>query len=156
KIQLKYSRGGAVTEISVTLADRLQMCETAAQAGSAEAANRLAGMYFQGDGVTKDAVMGRSWLKRAAGLGSSPGQGAWGDVLWSGDGGTADPVEAVRWYRKAADAGEAGGMFMTGVSLALGKGNVKDPVQAMPWFRKAADKDFPAAYSSLGYAYETG
>ena len=59
----------------------------AAGYGFVQAQYRLATMYYQGLGVTKDLAAARSWYKRSSDNGHAPSQKRFGMMIATGEGG---------------------------------------------------------------------
>jgi hypothetical protein len=77
-----------------------------AQKGSADAQNRLAGMYQQGQGVKKDMALALRWWEKAAMQGHALAQLSLGKLYAQGDDVQHDPHLAAYWLDLAAAQGE--------------------------------------------------
>ena len=137
--------------------DELRELRVNAERGNAEAQTRLARMYAEGRGVTKDEVQAAAWFRKAAEQGYAAAQYNLG-LMYEGGllGATEDEAQAVAWYRKAAEQGYADAQLYLGAMYAEGRGVTKDEVQAAAWFRKAAEQGHAAAQYNLGLMYKGG
>lgn len=78
----------------------------AASDGDLAAANDLAVMYFNGNGVQQNYSEAVKWFSRAAALGSPRAQYSLGLCYYEGKGVNQDREEAMRWFREAARQGD--------------------------------------------------
>ncbi len=127
-----------------------------AQAGSAEARNRLGVMYATGAGVGKDMGEAVKWFRLAAEQGLAEAQNNLGALYHTGNGVAKDLGEAARWYRLAAEQGHAPAQHNLGLMYASGIGVEKDAVTAVRWYRLAAEQGNALAQSHLGSMYARG
>ena len=98
-------RMGRLDHVHVRVPDRAEAArwyERAGQAGDSWADFQLAGLYLQGDGVTRDEARAVDLYKRAAAAGVVNAMTALGDLYASGTGVPQDMAEAAKWYRAAA------------------------------------------------------
>ncbi|MBE0545775.1 MAG: SEL1-like repeat protein [Verrucomicrobia bacterium] len=139
-------------------ADRKLFDEVKAKAekGDAEAQFILAGFYYNGDGVAKDAIESVKWIRKAADQQHAAAQCALGFHYERGDGVSRDLVEAVKWFGKAAYQGDAKAQFSLGACYRAGEGVAKNDEVAMEWLRKAAEQGFAPAQHNLGIRYANG
>ena len=103
----------------------------AAEAGDAEAMNRLGVMYGNGDGVAKDPVMAMQWLEKAAAAGHAKAMLNLGVMYDWGRGIERDFAVAKVWYEKAAAAGQADAMYNLGTMYRDGRGVQQDHTMMM-------------------------
>jgi TPR repeat protein len=68
-------------------------------------ADRLAYMYYLGEGVTQNHAEAVKWHRRAADQGLAVAQDSLRSMYEHGDGAPQDYAEALRWYRLAVDQG---------------------------------------------------
>jgi localization factor PodJL len=89
----------------------------AAEGGLAGAMNRLAMMYYEGSGVTRDPSLTAVWLRRAAKRGEVNSAFNLGALYMKGEGVPANPTEAYEWMMIAAKLGDAGQAAQTAAAL---------------------------------------
>ena len=80
--------------------------EKAARVGYPKAQYNLAVAYLTGQGVPKDAVKGRQWLRKAAEQGFADAQAVLAEMYFKGEGVLEDYVEAYAWALHAAMNGK--------------------------------------------------
>lgn len=149
KIGLLYLLGKGVPQDCQKAFD---LFHSAADRGSADAMDYLAGIYFSGCGpIARAYENGLEWAKRAADAGSAGGLASIGQAYENGWGVQQDLVEAVKWYRKAAEQGHPKGQRYLGDMYMLGRGVFKNAAEAMRWYRKAAEHEDPLAQYSLAH-----
>lgn len=129
---------------------------TRADRGEPEAANALANLYANGQGVSLDLAEAIRLYQIAADRGLAVAHFNLGLLHETGRGAPANPAEAFRYYRKAAELGVAAAQFNVGNMYANGKGVTKDDFEALLWFRQAADQGLVEAQYNLALAYEHG
>lgn len=147
-----------------------------AEAGNAEAQQKLGNAYSDGAGVPKDAVQAVTWWRKAAESGNATAQRMLGVSYLHGEGipnSTPTPLSklevniaiGVAWLRKAAEQGDAEAQFFLGEHLHEGKigqdgwqnpPDSGDYAEAVSWYRKAAEQGNVDAQYSLGLAYAKG
>src|SRR5205823_426962 len=79
--------------------------QKAADEGNANAENRLAILYVNGQGVPKDFVKAAFWYGKAADQGNAGAENTLGTFYQNGQGSPQNLTKAAYWYQKAADAG---------------------------------------------------
>ncbi len=141
-----------------TEAERKQFEAVKAQAdqGDGEAQLRLANLYVNGMGVTRDPRKAVKWLRKAAEQGVARAQCLLALDYANGEGVKMDKIEGARWMRRAADQGLAEAQFDLGLCYAKGEGVDRDPVTAVAWYRKAAGQGLRDAEYELGNCYLEG
>lgn len=119
-------------------------------AGDMESEAEYAGYALHGDGMTRDPVVARELLTKAAGQGHSLAALMLGMVYWNGDGAAKDNSEARRWWTKAYALGRKEAAFLLGDEAFVRLTNeVATPDKADPkvldeavgWYQKAATED---------------
>ncbi len=128
----------------------------AAEQGSAKAQLQLAQMYYDGNGVTKDAAQAAAWYRKAAEQGDVEAQFWIGALYHLGEGVSKDTVQSVAWHRKAAEQGDAASQAMLGYRYRVGHGVPKDDAQAAAWYRKAAEQGDVEAQLQIGVMHYLG
>jgi len=68
--------------------------------------NRLAMMYYEGNGVSRDPSLTAVWLRRAAKRGEMDSAFNLGALYMKGEGVPANPTEAYEWMMVAAKLGD--------------------------------------------------
>lgn len=116
----------------------IETTRTAAEKGDADAQLRLASMFDEGRGVTKDLGQAVDWYRKAAEQGSAKAQFRLGLMFAEGRGITKDDTQAFDWYTKAAEQGYADAQFQLGSMMEEGRGVIKNEDQALDWYRKSA------------------
>jgi TPR repeat protein len=154
--KITYLRGQARTQVDVSTVDRLSFYKTAAAEGSAVAQGALGDIYFNGDGVAKDAAEGVRWWRKAADQGYAEAAAHLGWAYLHGASVPKDPAEGVRWYRKAAEQGDSVAERLLGWAYFNGQGVPKDLAEGARWYRKAAEQGDSVAERLLGWAYFNG
>ena len=127
--------------------DRKHFEETQAKAeqGDAEAQYGLGICYYDGLGVTKNAVEAVKWFRKAAEQNDAEAQEELGGCYERGEGVAKDEGEAVKWFRKAAEQNSASAQYVLGIRYNKGQGVAKDEGEAVKWFRKAAEQNYNGA-----------
>jgi len=124
-----------------------------AAAGDAKAQFNLGVMYFNGEGVPKDAAEAVRWFRKAAEQGLANAQYSLGLMYATGRGVSENDAESVRWFRKAAEQGYANAQYNLGVAYSNGEGVPKDEAEAYFWLNLGAstlDEKARAARDQVG------
>jgi TPR repeat protein len=129
---------------------------SAAQHGSGLAADYMAAMYFNGNGVKQDDAKALEWALRGAKLGNAHAQNYAGYLLASGRGAKQDDEHALQWYMKAADQGFAPAADNVASFYADGRVVTADPLKAVEYYRRAYDLGDARAGNALGDMYRLG
>jgi uncharacterized protein len=137
-------------------ATALQAWLPLATAGDALAQIRVAALYADGRGVTRDYAEAAKWFRKAADQGNARAQFNLGTMFSHGQGVPQSHVEAVKWYRVAADQGHPFAQFNLGNMYAEGQGVPQSHAEAMKWYRLAAEQGHPGAQFSVASAYAKG
>lgn len=139
--------------VSLNIAEQL---EIQAAAGDMVAANALAVMLFEGDGVAPDPDRAQTLMLAAAEAGLPQAQGNVAARYYQGNGFPQNDQLARRWAVAAADRGNVIGLQIAGRMLLFGEGNAADPTAAIPYLEAAVAEGSAWASANLGYAYGTG
>ena len=128
-----------------------------AERGILEAQYRLALMYVNGLGVSRDYKEAVKWFKLAAEQ-DSPKAINHMAVLYDngGFGLTADHKKAVFYYRQAAEQGDADAQYNLGQNYIKGEGVSQDFKEALSWYQLAAEQGNASAMNDLGAMYGRG
>jgi TPR repeat protein len=127
-----------------------------AEAGDAEAQNRLGVCYNEGDGVKQDYAIAVRWFREAAEQGHAAAQYELGVCYEHERGVRRDDTEAMRLYRLAANQGEMRAQFNLGWCYDVGMNGVeRNYTKAEGWFREAAEQGHADAQYELGFFCES-
>ena len=125
-------------------------CTTEAGAGNALAGRRLATMYLDGHGTSRNEQTATQWFMQAADNGDVESMYQYGVSLERGRGIRKDQSAALRWYTRAGDAGLAAAQYALGQAYEHGRLNApKSRSLALDWYRKAAAQNFNDAASKV-------
>lgn len=135
----------------------LKLLERAAARGSMQAANTLAAIYAEGNGVPKDEARGLAYAR----LGEKSDH-AWivaklGNYYLNGVGAPADVPRGVAVTERAVALGNAESARELGDIYRFGTyGVARDFARARTWYRRAAKMGDADAVAALGYMAERG
>jgi len=170
------AKNKAVPEKKFTEEENVVKWKREAEAGNAEAQQKLGNAYSDGKGIPKDAAQAVTWWRKAAEKGNATAQRRLGVSYLHGEGiPNSTPTSfskseeniaiGVAWLRKAAEQGDAEAQFILGVHLHKGKigqdgwqnpPDSGDYAEAVSWYRRAAEQGNVDAQYSLGLAYAMG
>jgi len=131
-----------------------------AEAGDAEAQNKLGTMYSDGEGAPQNYLEASKWYRKAAEQGNASAQVNLGWLYISGQGVPQDYEEAYNWFLKAAEQGNGDGMSSIG-NLYKDRGYKGSPgrqidyVQVYIWYSLAAARTSPEK-TTKNYMIEKG
>lgn len=132
----------------------------AAEAGSAEATQRVGWHYYWGRGVPENWPEAMRWWRQAAIGGSCDAMNGIAAMLTDPKHGPVDLAEAARWYRIAAESDLACGNGATVALASLyakGGGNLpRDYGQALKYLLASVERGNPVAAMQIGFYYENG
>ncbi|MBQ7064514.1 MAG: elongation factor Tu [Firmicutes bacterium] len=126
-----------------------ELYRKAAEAGNAEAQNKLGFSYSKGKGVEKNTDEALNWYTKAAKKGYPAAQNNLGYYYYKGIGVEQDYHKAVHWFEKAADQGNASAQEGLGTCYRYGFGTKKDIKMAKYWYKKAAEQGNESAKEKL-------
>jgi TPR repeat protein len=126
----------------------LELYETLAAQGEAEAQFQLGLMYEQGLGTDVDGQMAQRYYEQAAEQQSPQALDALGTLHLKGEGVIQNFKESLRLFQQAAEQGYPRAQHNLGIAYADGKGTFRDPVKAHMWFNLAAANGFAEAAAS--------
>ena len=106
-----------------------------AAAGDRHAHERLATIYFQGDGVEKDHAQALRWATKPAEQDDVMCAGMIAQIHYQGRGVKRDLPAALAWFKRAAALGDANAAFTAGLMNDEGHGVPRNPVEALAWYR---------------------
>lgn len=90
-------------------------------------------MYYNGQGVAKNAKQAVYWFQKSASLGNASAQYNLGIIYENGGGVAKNHKQAVYWYQKAASLGHAKAQLNLGNMYYLGEGVNKSEQMAVYW-----------------------
>ncbi len=109
-----------------------------AEGGVPAAQAHLAYLYYQGNGLSKDAGKAFLWASKATDNGWTSAYGLLGILYQTGEGTKQDMALAVYWYKKAAEKGEPGAAINLALAYDKGWGGLPvDPQAAHGLYRYA-------------------
>ena len=127
-----YAPASPPSDIS---AEGMQLLQTQAAQGNAEAQNKLGKLYFRGQSVPPNNTTAREWFEKSAAQGNADAQNNLGFLYDKGQG---DYAKAQEWYRKASAQRHAAAQSNLGWLYANGRGVPQDYVRAYMWWTLAA------------------
>jgi eukaryotic-like serine/threonine-protein kinase len=131
-------------------AHAVQLYQSAADHGYAEAQNLLGTLYATGDdGLKEDDKQAVAWYQKAADQGFSKAQKNLGDLYFFGHGVDKDYKQAMTWYQKAADQGFPDAQFRLGYMYEKGFGTKASLDDAIAQYKKAASNGSVDAQRAL-------
>ena len=133
--------------------EALRIWHPLAEAGYMRAQARLGVMYFNGEGVARDAREAVSYWTEAAAQGSLEAKIGLGNAYASGRGIERNLEVAVRWWRMAAERGHVDAQVGLGNAYVNGHGVEQDFAEAERWWKKAAAQGSEEAKYGLGTMY---
>lgn len=107
-------------------------------------------MYFKGEGVKADRLLGIDYFKKAAEQGHQNSQFILGTLFDKGDEVVQDRTTAAKWYKSAAEKGHMQAQFNLGLMYVNGEGVEKNKDQAVYWLKKSALQGHQGAGKMLG------
>jgi TPR repeat protein len=143
-----YQRG----DFETALSGMLQLAE----AGDMTAQDRLAHIYWYGEGTPIDYAEALRWSERSAAQGSFRGMNDLAAHYEHGNGVPVDLAKAFELYRKASAEGDGWSSRNAADMLAAGEGVDKNEAEALRLYREAAQQGDAGSYVRLGWAYLEG
>jgi TPR repeat protein len=136
----------------------LEVLESRAQSGAAEAQYQLALVYGAGRIVPRDTVTSQRLMMRSAKQGYIPAETMIGCRYL--DNHVSGPVpkyaDAERWLRAAATQGDAEAQLWLGLGYDRGYFGRTDHQESLKWLRRSAAQGLPDAQVALAQMYEDG
>ena len=126
----------------------LELYETLATKGEAEAQFQLGLMHEKGLGTDVDGQMAQRYYEQAADQQSPQALDALGTLHLKGEGVIQNFKESLRLFQQAAAQGYPQAQHNLGIAYADGKGTFRDPVKAHMWFNLASANGYPQAAAS--------
>lgn len=147
-IGIAYKNGNGVTK---NLDEALKWYDKGSR-GLLHSSRNIAGIYFDGDGVSQDHKKAMAYYRKSAAKGDTHSMIKIAYLNKEGLGTEENLDEAMKWYKKAADRGEKTGLTGIGLVYAL-----KDEAsKAFSYLKEAAEKEETEAMIFLGLFYEKG
>ncbi|MCL2333343.1 MAG: SseB family protein [Candidatus Methanoplasma sp.] len=126
-----------------------------AKGGDINAQCRLAGMYFDGEGVRQSDGEAARWYLSAATAGNADAQYNYGLMNYYGRGVQPNNEVAAKWLRMAADQGHAEAQFNLGIMYTTKK-LPRDDKEEFRLYMAAAKQGMADAQYNLGLLYSIG
>lgn len=120
--------------------DEIRILQKEAEKGLAESQNKLAGLYYEGKGITQNYETAAYWYRKAAKQGHILAQNNLADMFAEGKGVEQSYKQAVYWYKKSAEQGHAWAQNNLGFMYKEGLGVEQNYKQAVYWYSKAAEQ----------------
>lgn len=127
-----------------------------AEAGDTDAQLNMGGLYFKGEGVTRDCTEAAKWFMMAAKKNHPQAQFNLGMMYATGQGVTQNHEEAAKWYRLSAEQGLAVAQLNLGVAYFMGQGVPRSEAEAVKWLRLAVNQGDSQAQFNLAVMYANG
>ena len=137
-------------------AQALEWYQKSADAGNAEAMNRLGDCYFHGRGVEADYAQAMEWYQKAADAGNAEAEERLAEYSSQEAETRQDDAQTLEEYRQAAEAGDVDAMNHLAYCYRRGESVEQDFAQAAEWYRRAADAGSDSAMLNLGVYYDLG
>jgi TPR repeat protein len=137
-------------------ATAMSLLRPLAEQGDANAQYGVGALYWNGHGVTADAIEALKWFRLAAAQKHAEAQLDIGFIYSGVEGVTKDEKEAAKWFHLAAEAGLAEAQYILGVVYDGGQGVTMNEATAVKWFQRAAVQGNAQAQFSLATMYATG
>ena len=109
-----------------------------ADAGNADAQNRLGLLYHDGQGVPVSYQRAKHWFRKAAEQGHAGAQVNLGTLYFLGDGFDQSDQAALFWFQQAAKQEDALAFAKLGRMYEKGRGVAQDFIQAHMWYNLSA------------------
>ncbi len=133
-----HERAEAVTKSFEDRSATAHYLHKLAEAGNADAQNRLGILYHDGQGVPVNYERAKQWFRKAAEQGHAGAQVNLGTLYFLGLGVSESDQEALFWFRKAATQRDALAFAKLGRMYQQGRGVPLDFVQAHMWYNLSA------------------
>ena len=127
-----------------------------ANQGDMRAQYRLARMFAEGIGVTRDDRVALRWFRQAAEQGSTEARYELALIYSLGRGVPRDRSRAAYWYGRLAEDGHLTAQYLLARMHETGSGVTRNISRALWWYRRAAEQGHVRAQVRLGEAYSRG
>lgn len=129
---------------------------TLAEKGDADAQNKVALSYVNGNGVAKDLAKAFTWFEKAANQNHPEAQFYYAKFILNGQFTEKYPKKALVWFKKSAEQGYADAQNALGTLYMVGIGTEVDYVEASKWLKKSAVAGSAEGMYNLAQLYEKG
>jgi TPR repeat protein len=139
-------------------AEGLRVLQHAVDAGSSEAAQRLAVIFAEGlSGTPRNDTRAAELFEKAAAAGNQRAQINIGILYFRGQGVSRDLMQSRAWLEKAAAGDDPFALYALGRVMEISDGAaVADFTRAADLYRRAAEKGHPLAALRYGLALQEG
>jgi|GEM_PF-481166 len=124
--------------------------------GDANAQNKVALSYVNGNGVAKDLAKAFTWFEKAANQNHPEAQFYYAKFILNGQFTEKSPEKALLWFKKSAEQGYADAQNALGTLYMIGLGTKVDYVEASKWLKKSAVAGNAEGMYNLAQLYEKG
>ena len=138
---LPFPRAGASADVNAL--------RKSANDGNDESQLTLAGMYYVGNGVSKDVPTSIQWLTRSAEQGNVTAELILGLLYFRGEGVAKDLATAKEWFAKAGHHGKAEAQYHLGIMFLQGLGVPVNREKAYVWLNLAKAQGHDEAASEF-------
>lgn len=146
--QIAFGQGQYLTALNIA--------ESEAGRGRADAYTLVGRIYSEGLGVSRDPVTGARWLARGAELGDVDAMFLLGLKLAEGEGVEKDKTAAADMFQRAALTGHPLANYNLALMFLSGQGKPENPIRAAQHMGYAAQQGVAAAQYDLATLYQTG
>lgn len=122
--------------------------------GDKDAINKLALMYYNGDGVPVDYKRALELFKKAAENGLPVAYGNVGSLYLWGKGTSVDTEKAKQWFEAGNKLGDSHSQYHLATMYRNGNGVLKNPIKAKDLFLKSANAGNANAQYELALIYK--
>ena len=127
-----------------------------AEAGDSFAQNKLASMYYNGDGVEQNYDEAFKWATKAIHNNSADSFFNLAFLYYMGHGVEQNYTEAAKLFEIAADKGNAGACFILSAMYEQGQGVERSHQISWMWYMKSVENGNSISQNNLATKYELG
>jgi tetratricopeptide (TPR) repeat protein len=147
---------GRVAQVRKDFVQARNLYEKAFAGGYGIAANGIANLYSDGEGMHKDMSQAAQWYKKSADAGEPAAMLALAWLYQTGNGVAKDCPEAIRLYDTAGKLGLASAVNSMGLLYDSGTCVQRDFAVARRWFEQASALGDGDAMNNMGTLYKGG
>jgi TPR repeat protein len=140
----------AETAPTTSSKSQIELIETAAEAGDADAQAEMGQLFLLGVGREKNPAQAFAWFRRSSRGDAAEGYYQLGLAYLKGVGTKVNVYNAAQAFGRAAEHGHPDAMYEYGRALRAGRGIVKDVEKSDEWLKKASAIGSGAAALALG------
>jgi len=140
----------AETAPTTSSKSQIELIETAAEAGDADAQAEMGQLFLLGVGREKNPAQAFAWFRRSSRGGAAEGDYQLGLAYRQGIGTRVNVYNAAVAFQSAAEQGHPDAMYEYGSALRAGRGIAKDSEAADQWLKKSSAMGSGAAALALG------